>query len=823
MSAPASNSRRRIHLQGIVQGVGFRPAVWRLATELGLAGFVVNRSDGVVIEIEGAGERLEEFSRRLAGALPAAAVIGNRREEELAPCGETEQEKGFAIVASRPAESYDFSVGPDLALCPACRAELRDPADRRYRYPFINCTGCGPRLTIVEKLPYDRVNTTMAAFPLCRRCRKEYEAPADRRFHAEAIACPECGPRLELVGPQGKRLALREEALDGAIAALRRGEIVAVKGLGGFHLAVRADDQTAVARLRQRKQRPAKPFALMARDLATAERIAFFNEPARRLFASPRAPIQLLSRRPGSESRIAPAVAPGLDQLGILPPYTPLHQLLLDAAGLELLVMTSGNLSEEPLAVANREALARLAGIADLFLLHDREIKVRLDDSIVSRFPGGLPLPGAGQPPVDGHSSAPGRATLLRRSRGYVPESLELLSSSPGVLGLGGELKNAPCLTWERKALFAPHVGDLGTPGARDFFHENLALLLKLAGRRPRIVACDLHPGYYTSRAAAAIARETGAERVVAVQHHHAHIVACMAEHGLSGPVIGMACDGTGWGPDGTIWGGEILLANEKSYHRLARLRPFPLPGGEAAIREPWRIALGLLEETFPDDWYDCAERLGLLPAGWRRERLELLLKQRLNAPLTSSLGRLFDALAALLCFGSRPVTYEGQAAIELEALAGRAATGKNPESMNISARMKDFTTRLQAAAPTSPALRELDFRPLFAALAERRLKTGSRSAPGLAAAAHEVIAHRLARTAADLAAREGLQHIILSGGCFQNRRLFSGFLERPGGAAATESGLKIHTHVRVPPNDGGLALGQAVIAAARSRSAENP
>ncbi len=769
-----SNQRLRLHFAGIVQGVGFRPAIWRLATGLRLSGFVCNRPDGVVVEIEGPEKALAGFREQLDKALPAAARIRQRRTEILPATGE----RGFAILESRPAADFDFPVGPDLALCPACRAEMDDPADRRYRYPFINCTECGPRLTIVRRLPYDRRNTAMADFPMCAACRREYEDPASRRFHAEAIACPECGPQIFFTDTDGRLTARGEAALELAISSLKEGKIIALKGLGGFHLAAMATAHRAVTRLREKKQRREKPFALMVRDLATAMRLTAITPKEAALLESPSHPIVLLPARPESRQRLSPAVAPGFTELGIMLPYTPLHRLILEAAP-GILVMTSGNLSDEPIATDNHEALERLGEIADGFLLHDREIIVRLDDSVTAVVAD--------------------RPRMLRRSRGQVPIDLELSASRPPVLGLGGELKNCACLVNRDRALFGPHTGDLGTPGARAFFHENLELLQKLAGCEPEIIACDRHPDYYTTLAAGRLVGKT----VIPVQHHHAHIVSCLAENRAetAGPVLGLAMDGTGYGDDGKIWGGEFLRVEADSFIRLGQLDYFPLPGGEAAIHEPWRGGLALLQKAFPGSWQNLCRQLDLVPESWNDKRLSLLLDQNLNRPLTSSLGRCFDAVAALLGV-CRKTAFEGQAAMLLEAQASQGKTKIN---------LPGLTPRVEKR--TAGNYYRLDPLPLIRTLVERRL--AGETAANLALGWHQALVTSLMRTALEICREQRLCAIALSGGCFQNRMLLSGcqrWLEENPEARD----IKLYTHAKVPTNDGGLALGQAVAAAAK-------
>ncbi|HWT84997.1 MAG TPA: carbamoyltransferase HypF, partial [Myxococcales bacterium] len=615
--------RRGIRVRGTVQGVGFRPAVFRAATARELAGFVRNDSEGVWIEIEGPAGALSRFLEELPGTAPPLARIEATEIVELRAVGEV----GFRIAASAERPSVRAIVPPDAATCDACLSELFDPHDRRFRYPFINCTDCGPRYTIARDVPYDRARTTMAAFTLCARCRAEYEDPTSRRFHAEPNACPDCGPVLSLPGA-GVR---GEAALAAAVAALRAGRIVAVKGLGGFHLAVDARDQHAVVRLRERKQRPHKPFALMARDLRQIEAIVELGEPARRALASSLRPIVLCPRRAGAA--VAPAVAPGLDELGIMLPYTPLQHLML-RDGPELVVMTSGNLAEEPIAKDNPAALERLAGIADVFLLHDREIHTRADDSVVRMVAG--------------------KAQPVRRSRGHVPDPIELGFTAPPVLAVGANLKNAVCMTRGGEAYLSPHVGDLENLESFAYFREVIGKLAQLLGVHPEVVACDLHPDYVSTR----WALESGLRREP-VQHHHAHLASCLAEHGRSGPSLGVAFDGTGCGPAGELWGGEFLLADLAGFQQLGHLRPLALAGGEAAIREPWRLAAAALQDAGLD-----LDLLGRIDRK-KRDAVLRLIETGAGTPKATGAGRWFDAVAAL-CGLRDEISYEGQAAVEL-------------------------------------------------------------------------------------------------------------------------------------------------------------
>jgi hydrogenase maturation protein HypF len=710
--------RRRLRVAGVVQGVGFRPFVHGLARRQGLAGLVLNDGTGVVIEVEGEASELDRFAVALVAEAPPLARVDAVSSEQVARRGDVD----FAIAASQ-ALGGTALIPADVATCDDCLRELFDPADRRYRYPFVNCTQCGPRFTIVVRVPYDRPNTTMAAFPLCDACRREYEDPSDRRFHAEPIACPACGPRLS-------------PSLEEAVGLLREGAILAVKGLGGYHLACNAASEAAVARLRSRKLREDKPFALMS---ARPEDLAELGEAEDGLLRSRERPIVLVRRRP--DAPVAPSVAPDTSWLGVMLPYTPLHHLLCaDFDG--PLVMTSGNRSDEPIAFEDGEARARLAGIADEFLTHDRPIHRRCEDSVVrAAFP-------------------------LRRSRGFAPGALRLpLAAARGIVAAGGELKSTFCVARGEEAFLSPHLGDLDSEPAYRAFLTDLELYLDMLGVEPEVIAHDLHPEYLSTK----WALEQGAE-LVGVQHHHAHAAACLAEHGEHGPALAVVFDGTGYGSDGTLWGGEILRCDLASFERVAHLEPVPLPGGVAAIREPWRMAAAYLE------------RAGL-PVPFERWRL-VRHSLAVNAPLSSGMGRLFDAVAALL--GVREtVTYEGQAAIELEHLA--AATPAAP-----------YRCRLERGTIAGSDL----------VLSVQADLEAGRQRGEIAAAFHEGVA---AAAAAACAGAGEPGTVVLSGGTFQNVRLLESTRRK-----LEELGFEVLTHRQVPPNDGGLSYGQAVVAAAR-------
>jgi hydrogenase maturation protein HypF len=753
--------RKEIRVSGIVQGVGFRPYVYRLATEHQLAGAIRNTSAGVTIEVEGPGKSVKQFLDRLPAEVPALARITGIDVRELALNGES----GFRILASAAGEAIHTLISPDVALCDDCLRELFDPADRRYRYPFINCTNCGPRFTIVREIPYDRPRTSMAVFPMCPACRAEYEDPLNRRFHAQPNACWDCGPRLELWDRAGNRIET-EDPLAKAVTQLRAGEVVAIKGLGGFHLAADATNPTAVMRLRERKHRVEKPFAVMVPDLPAAERFCELDAAARAVLISRERPIVLLrARRP---TRIAEAVAPFNADLGIFLPYTPLHHLLFESGDFSALVMTSANISEEPIVIDNREAIRRLGDIADYFLVHNRDILLRCDDSVVR--------------PVAG------KVRQLRRSRGYVPVPVFLDEGLPPVLATGGELKNTICLARGDQAFLSQHVGDLENLESYAFFREAVSHLERILKITPETIAYDLHPDYFSTKWALGQA----GVRLVGVQHHHAHIAACMAENHLHEKVIGFALDGTGYGTDGRIWGGEVLLADFSTFERAAHLAYVPLPGGEAAIREPWRMAVAYLASNFGREFLD--RRIPFLREidAWRIELVLRMMARRLNSPLTSSCGRLFDAVSALV--GIRHgVNYEAQAAIELE-MATRGSKDEGVYPMDLVA---------------EGACWIIETRPLFEALLcdlERKIPKET-----ISRRFHNTLVATFSRVARLLRERSGIRQVCLSGGTFQNVYLFERLR-----AALEADGFDVFTHAQVPAGDGGLSLGQAVVAAHR-------
>jgi hydrogenase maturation protein HypF len=723
--------------------VGFRPFVWRLAARHGLGGWVLNRAGGVEIEVEGEAAALAAFQRDLLAQAPPLARIEGIRVEPAPPRGES----AFAILPSRAAGPAE-AVPPDVATCADCLDEVFDPADRRHRYPFTNCTNCGPRFTVIRGLPYDRERTSMAGFPLCADCDREYRDPADRRFHAEPVACPACGPRLTLLDCRGRPVA--GDPLPEAAARLRAGAIVAVKGLGGYHLAVDARSEPAVQRLRARKRRPARPLAVMVADLQQARSLCHLSPQEEELLAGPRRPVVLLARRP--EADLAPSVAPGVDTLGLLLPYTPLHHLLLADFGGPL-VMTSGNLSDEPLACGDQEALDRLGGIADFFLAHDRPIEVRCDDSVV-RLAGGRPV-------------------LLRRSRGWVPQPVPLPLEAPRpILACGAQLKNTFCLMEGPRAYPGPHVGDLESYPTLRWLEAAVAHMQRLLGITPEAVAHDAHPDLLSTR----FALETGLP-ALAVQHHHAHVASVLAENGTRGPVLGVAFDGTGYGSDGQVWGGEFLLADLAGFERLVHLEYVPLPGGEQAVRQPWRMALAWLHRAL-------GRRAAELPF-WKGRPVGpvLSLIERGAGPLTSSLGRLFDAVACL-ALGRQVADYEGQAAMELEAAADRGC--REAYEFALGDGVVQVTPVIQAVLEDVQG--GLD--------------------PGRISARFH---NGLARLVGQVCRALGHRSVALSGGVFQNALLLERTLE-----VLDQDGFEVLLNRQVPPNDGGICLGQAAVAAAR-------
>ncbi|HEY2574670.1 MAG TPA: carbamoyltransferase HypF [Streptosporangiaceae bacterium] len=754
--------RLAIRIEGTVQGVGFRPFVYSLASRLGLAGLVGNDVDGVFAEVEGPPATVQEFLFSIKKETPPLARIEKIISKQIPAKGS----QSFSIAPSEVGGQRRTLVSADSATCADCLAELADPADRRFGYPFINCTNCGPRFTIIRDVPYDRPLTTMASFVMCARCAAEYHDPADRRFHAQPVCCPVCGPALRLL--DGRGAVLVGEPLAHGAEMIRDGLVLALKGLGGYHLAVDASTEAAAAWLRGRKHREDKPFAVMVADLAAARQLCEVDETAAGLLTSARRPIVLLPRL--VTAAVAPSVAPRNRQLGIMLPYTPLHHLLLAAVGRPI-VLTSGNISDEPIAYTDEDAVARLGGIADAFLTHDRAIHMRADDSVVRSFGG--------------------REMLLRRARGYAPEPVRVATAfARPVLACGAELKSTFCLAKRDHAFVSQHIGDLENAETLRSFTEGIEHFRRLFDVDPQVVAHDLHPEYLSTKYALDLA-EAGGLELAGVQHHHAHIASCLADNGEAGPVIGVAFDGTGFGPDGTIWGGEFLVADLAGFTRGGHLAPVPMPGGAAAIRQPWRMAAAYLEAAYP----------GGLPGGLdvvrRNEQrwadVVTLARRGVNAPVTSSAGRLFDAAAALL--GVRDaVNYEGQAAIELEQLAGAGEPG-------------GYLATFEPGEPFR--IRGAD---LIAAMAGDLDAGVNRAA--IAARFHNAVVTLITEGCLLLRERHGLTTVALSGGVFQNLLLLTAAVAR-----LEASGFRVLTHSRVPCNDGGISLGQAVVAGAVSRA----
>jgi hydrogenase maturation protein HypF len=741
-------------VHGVVQGVGFRPFVYGLAARLGLGGAVWNSSRGVVIDVEGAPSAINRFTHALTEEAPSLAIVEQIDDETLPPKGHI----GFTIRSSEATDNENVFISPDVATCHECLRELYDPRDRRYRYPFLNCTDCGPRFTIITGIPYDRKQTTMSDFSLCPTCRAEYDEAHDRRFHAEPIACPSCGPTLHVLDSTGGEVRVKDP-LSFASTALRNGKILAIKGLGGYHLACDALDNAAVAELRRRKHREAKPLAIMVADIETVHRYCHVSPLECDLLNSPKRPIVLLRKR--AEPRVADAVAAHNLYLGVMLPYTPLHSLLLrDVAG--PLVMTSGNRTDEPIVYRDEEALARLSGIADYFLVHNRPIHMRCDDS-VTRVALGRELP-------------------LRRSRGYAPLPIRLAKPvGMPLLACGGQMKNVFGLARDHYAFLSHHIGDLDDQRTDQSFVDGIEHYKTLFDIHPEAVAHDCHPDYRSTHYALSLGLPH-----VAVQHHHAHLAACMAENGCEGPVMGVAFDGTGYGTDGTIWGGEFLLAEYGRFERLAHLEYIPLPGGEQAIRQPWRIAAAWLYRHFGD----AMEDLDLLFVRRLDRRawpvVRQMLTKRLNAPLTSSAGRLFDAVAALLGLRDE-VQYEAQAAIELEMLTEEGGKETYPFRIDGHPMIVHTSSIIQGVVEDLVA---------------------GKSIASIATKFQTTLAEIILETCRQIRTLAGVKEVALSGGVFQNMRLFTDTVER-----LSADGFLVHTHRRVPPNDGGLALGQAVVA----------
>jgi hydrogenase maturation protein HypF len=749
-------------VKGIVQGVGFRPYVYQLANRFGLAGYVLNTGQGVDLEVEGKEKDIERFFEILLSEPPPLAHIASLTRQDLPP----EEYRSFQIMKSRAGEERTALISPDVCICADCLAELKDPQDRRFRYPFINCTNCGPRYTIIRDIPYDRPNTTMSPFTMCTACQAEYEDPANRRFHAQPNCCWDCGPRVRLLDGAGNPI-LSPEPISHAVHLLATGHILAVKGLGGFHLAVDAFDHRAVTRLRKRKHREEKPLAVMVKDLEAARDLVYLGAVEAQTLSSPQRPVVLLRKRPSNG--LSPQVAPRNRFLGIMLPYTPIHHLLMEGP-FKALVMTSGNVTEEPINLHNEDAVRNLKDIADYFLVHDRDIHLRADDSVM-RVVGEIPR-------------------QIRRSRGYVPRPVFLsedLVKMPQVLAVGGEVKNTICLTKENRAFLSQHIGDMENLETYDFFLLTIDHLKRILEIQPSVLARDLHPDYLSS----GYAKGQNDLPVIKVQHHHAHIVSCLAEHGLVGPVIGLAMDGAGYGPDGHIWGGEVLVADLTSFHRAAHLDYIALPGGDAATKTPRRMAIAYLERAYGDEFFDLP--IPFLKDLDREETAVVLqmIRRRLNTPLTSSCGRLFDAVSSLLTIRHQN-SYEGQAAVELEhAQEGQGEPGYPFDKV----KGEDGWVML-----TSPLIRSI---------VEDLAKGVSRGK--ISSRFHNTLVTMFTDMCCTLKAETGINAVALSGGTFQNATLLTGLTR-----SLSQCGFMVYSHALIPSNDGCLALGQAVCAGLR-------
>jgi len=750
--------RKVLLVKGIVQGVGFRPFCAKLAKELKLGGSVQNNSSGVLIELCGSNENIDEFSKRLLDEAPPLAMIQTieiiSEEKLLGPIGE------FTIKASERQEMQLVLIPPDIATCDDCLQEMRDPNDKRYRYPFINCTNCGPRYTIIKELPYDRTKTTMACFPMCDDCSSEYNDVTDRRYHAQPNACPECGPTLWLCDARGKRLASNDEAIALAKAHLKAGHILAVKGIGGYHLACDPRNDEAVRALRARKKRPDKPFALMAKDFKAAEKVVLLNGMARKLLASPRRPIVVCPKAKGCGPLLSAYVAPNIDTYGVMLPYTPIQHLLLEDEDLDLLIMTSANLSDEPLVAGNREALQKLASITDYYLMHDRDIYVKIDDSVIAM---------AGNTPI-----------FTRRARGYVPQPYISKDVLPPIFGAGGEMKSTFSVSHDHYIFTSQYLGDLKEVASIALYEHVMDMFLSLYEISPLFLVHDKHPMYLSTKIAKDKLPEV--KDSLAVQHHHAHLAACLWDNDFQGEAMGLILDGTGFGDDGNIWGGEILVGNAKSFIRWGHLLEAPLPGGDKAVLEPWRFALSILLKTFGLD-----KSMELADKFWpdRKRTSEALIRNMNIYVKTSSAGRLFDAVASLL--GLRDaVTYDAQAAIELEALAkGRECAPFRLEREN--------------------GHLILDWRPAIEWLIMGLM--GGKRKERLAAGFHDGFAAALAQACKDISLETGIRHVALSGGVWQNKRLLNVTC-----ALLRRAGLEPLVHKNTSPNDECISLGQIAI-----------
>jgi hydrogenase maturation protein HypF len=753
---PNNTAAKRIDVNGIVQGVGFRPFVYNLALQYDLKGEVANTAAGVSIRIEGSPEDIRAFEAALTAKSPPLAHVVeiSARAESVKPFAE------FRIVKSRGQAQMTTLISPDVSICDDCRQELFDPDDRRYLYPFINCTNCGPRYTIIDDIPYDRPKTSMRHFKMCAACQAEYDDPTNRRFHAQPNACEQCGPHVRLYNQRRKPFTT-DNPIKAAADCVRQGWIVAVKGLGGYHLVVDALNTEAVLRLRGRKLREEKPFAIMSADLASIREYARVRPEEQTLLTSIQRPIVLLQKK--NPNPISEAVAPGNKYWGVMLPYTPLHYLLFEHQ-FAALVMTSANLSEEPIAIDNNDAFGRLADIADYFLTHNRDIYLRSDDSILKLTAG--------------------HQRYIRRSRGYVPIPIFLNKAVPPILACGAELKNTICLTKGEKAFLSQHIGDLENLATLDFFKLTVDHLKRILEIEPELIACDMHPDYLSTR----FAREQMQTPVIEVQHHHAHIVSCMAEHKLKGAVIGLAFDGTGYGPDGTIWGGEVLVAEAKQFERVAHLAEVPLPGSSAAIKAPWRMALSYLCATFGDNLQDLDLPLLKQIEAQKINIIVEMMEKGINCPQTSSLGRLFDAVAAIAGIRQR-VNFEGQAAMELEMLAD------------------GYSDSIYEIQWTSQKPIKILPQTIIQGVVQD-IQNG-RSPAEISTKFHQTLIALFGEICAIIRRNHDLNRVVLSGGCFQNSLLLRGLIGQLGA-----HNFEVYAQQQVPANDGGIALGQALVAA---------
>ncbi len=752
---------RKLTANGIVQGVGFRPFVYQLALHYELNGDIANTSSGVIIHIEGSKQKIKAFVHDLGEKSPRLAHITEISSSHEPVIGYKE----FTIQTSRKESSRSTLISPDMAICDDCLHELFDPENRRYQYPFINCTNCGPRYTIIDDIPYDRPNTSMKHFKMCPKCRKEYDDPADRRFHAQPNACEICGPSVSLY--DNRRIpVLAQDPVKRTVDLLKQGHIVAIKGLGGFHLTVDAGKNDAVIRLRRRKHREEKPFALMSYDLERIRKYAYIEPDEEVILSSPQRPIVLLRKK--EPNPLSPEISPFNKNFGTMLPYSPLHYLLL-RSDFTALVMTSGNISEEPISIDNDEAFERLGAIADYFLIHNRDIYLCCDDSIVRR--------------VDGATR------FIRRSRGHVPTPVFLKEKIPQILACGAELKNTICLTKGKNAFISQHIGDLENIETYRFLELTVQHMKQILDIDPQIVAHDLHPDYLSAH----YARKQKEMKKIAVQHHHAHIVSCMAENRLDGPVLGLSFDGTGYGTDGCIWGGEVLIVEAHQFTRAAHLVYLPMPGGQAAIKEPWRMAVGYLFNAFGEAFHDLDLQLF---QELEKEKIKIILEmisKQVNSPQTSSLGRLFDGIAAILGIRKK-VTYEGQAAMELE----MAIREETEESYDYEWEQGKDLRRILIHPIIRGVVKDIE---------------NNLSVSDISAKFHTTLVRLFSELCAILRKETDLNRVVLSGGVFQNATLLAGLRN-----ALKDKGFQVFTHSLVPTNDGGISLGQAVVAAAITR-----